>query len=62
MNDWRNTKGRPPGKTPRIKIRDELPNAVAQVVEASSRGDVLASVAVMNMALSYGDNLTKHIN
>ena len=55
----RNTKGRKPGKTPRVKVRDELDNAVSQVVEASRNGDVSASV--ITMALSYGDRLTHHI-
>ena len=58
---WINTAGRKPGKTPRVKVRDELPNAINQVVEASANGDVNASVAVVNIALSYGDKLTiKH--
>ena len=57
----RNKAGRPAGKTPRIMVREELSNAVKQVVAASSKGDVSASVAVMSMALSYGDQLTHHI-
>lgn len=57
----RNTKGRKPGKTPRVKVRDELDNAVSQVVEASRNGDVSASASVIAMALSYGDRLTHHI-
>ncbi len=52
-DDWINRKGRPKGKMPKTQIRDELNNAVRQVVKASAEGDVNASIAVLEMARAY---------
>ena len=53
---WRNTQGRPKGKTTKVKVRNEFNHALDNIVAGSQAGDINASIALVQYHMNQQDS------